>query len=95
MGFVENGETGVATQFANTNIAHFAVTPGIELDNPSTAINNGNISIVSNWNLGAGTTPGDLLFRFNSEHCSDICEVSPALIETPIGYFLDYGAELV
>ncbi|GAB2916049.1 hypothetical protein GCM10027093_63190 [Paraburkholderia jirisanensis] len=67
MGFVENGETGVATQFANSNVANLKVTPGIDLDNPSTAINDGNISILSNWNLGAGSSPTDLSFRFNGQ----------------------------
>ncbi|WP_434115625.1 filamentous haemagglutinin family protein [Paraburkholderia caffeinilytica] len=67
MNFVENGVAGVAAQFATTNIANFHVVPGVELDNPSTAINNGNISILTNWNLGAGTSPTDLAFRFNGQ----------------------------
>jgi filamentous hemagglutinin family protein len=67
MGFVEHGVQGVAAQFANTGIAGFAVVPGIDLDNPSTAINGGNISILTNWNLGAGSSASDLAFRFNGE----------------------------
>ncbi|WP_260858423.1 filamentous haemagglutinin family protein [Paraburkholderia sp. BCC1885] len=66
MGFVENGETGVVSQFA-ANAIHFNVTPGIELDSPSPAINNGNISVVTNWNLGAGSSPTDQLFRFDGQ----------------------------
>ena len=64
MGFVEKGVQGVATQFANTGIANFAVAPGIDLDNPDPKINGGNISIVTNWNLGAGTSENNLAFRF-------------------------------
>ncbi|WP_175049953.1 filamentous haemagglutinin family protein [Paraburkholderia sediminicola] len=67
MSFVENGLTGVAAQFATTNVANFHVVPGIELDNPSTAINNGDISVLTNWNLGAGASPTNLAFRFNGQ----------------------------
>ncbi|MFC7627171.1 filamentous hemagglutinin family protein [Paraburkholderia humisilvae] len=66
MGFVENGLDGVATQFANTGITNFAVVPGIELDNPSPSINDGDISILTPWNLGAGSST-DLAFRFHGE----------------------------
>ncbi|PQV46060.1 filamentous haemagglutinin family protein [Paraburkholderia sp. BL21I4N1] len=67
MSYVENGVSGVAAQFAGTGIANFHVVPGIELDNPGTAINNGNISVLTNWNLGAGTSPTNLAFRFNGQ----------------------------
>lgn len=67
MSFVENGLSGVAAQFATTNVANFHVVPGIELDNPSTAINNGDISVLTNWNLGAGASPTNLAFRFNGQ----------------------------
>ncbi|WP_233834827.1 filamentous haemagglutinin family protein [Paraburkholderia sp. ZP32-5] len=65
MGFVENGLNTVNNPFAGTGIANAHIAPGIELDNPSSAINNGNIEILTNWNLGAGTSPTDLAFRFN------------------------------
>jgi filamentous hemagglutinin family protein len=64
MNFVEHGVQNVASQFAATG---FAVVPGIELDNPNTAINDGNISILTNWNLGAGASSTDLAFRFNGQ----------------------------
>nr|WKF56263.1 hypothetical protein HUO10_000713 [Paraburkholderia busanensis] len=67
MSYVENGVSGVAAQFAGTGIANFHVVPGIELDNPSTAINNGDISVLTNWNLGAGTSQTNLAFRFNGQ----------------------------
>ncbi|HDR9583596.1 TPA: filamentous hemagglutinin family protein [Burkholderia stabilis] len=56
MGFIQSGlgANGPTLQGSTGNIANFRVAPGIEFDNPSTAINSGNISILSNWNLGAG-----------------------------------------
>jgi filamentous hemagglutinin family protein len=66
MSFVQSGETGVVSQFAGNNV-QLEVTPGIELDNPSSAINHGNISIVSNWNLDTGSSPTDPSFRFNGQ----------------------------
>ncbi|WP_446902030.1 filamentous haemagglutinin family protein [Burkholderia sp. YIM B11467] len=56
MGFIQGGlgANGPKLQGSTANIANFRVAPGIEFDNPGTAINGGNISILSNWNLGAG-----------------------------------------
>lgn len=56
MGFIQSGlgTNGPTLQGSTAGIANFRVAPGIEFDNPSTAINGGNISILSNWNLGAG-----------------------------------------
>jgi filamentous hemagglutinin family protein len=68
MKFVSTGVQGAAAALANTpfaGMANFAVVPGIELSNPDKAINNGDISILSTWNLGAGNSPTDLAFRFN------------------------------
>ncbi|WCM18167.1 filamentous hemagglutinin family protein [Paraburkholderia bryophila] len=67
MSYVENGVSGVAAQFAGTNVANFHVVPGIELDNPNTAINNGDISVLTNWNLGAGESLSNLAFRFHGQ----------------------------
>ncbi|CAB3748140.1 filamentous haemagglutinin family protein [Paraburkholderia solisilvae] len=61
MSFVENGANSVAAQFANTA---FTVVPGIELDNPDPNINSGNISVLTNWNLGALNSAGNPAFRF-------------------------------
>ena len=38
------------------SIANVHIRPGIELANPGDAINGGNISVLTNWNLGAGET---------------------------------------
>ncbi|MDS0791898.1 filamentous hemagglutinin family protein [Burkholderia pseudomultivorans] len=56
MDFVQNGlgENGPRLAGQTSNVPNFRVAPGIELDNPSRAINGGNISILSNWNLGTG-----------------------------------------
>ncbi|WP_346778753.1 filamentous haemagglutinin family protein [Burkholderia sp. Ac-20353] len=67
MGFVQQGVDSVAAQFAGTPVANFRVVPGIELDNPNPAINNGDISVLTNWNLGAGTSQTNLAYRFNGQ----------------------------
>jgi filamentous hemagglutinin family protein len=65
MGFVQTFQVAptAANGLGNLANANLVVAPGIELDNPSTAINNGNISILTNWNLGSGSSPTDLDFR--------------------------------
>ncbi|PCE32860.1 filamentous haemagglutinin family protein [Burkholderia ubonensis] len=67
MGFVRHGLDALADPFAGKNIANAHVAPGIELDNPSHAINGGDIQVLTNWNLGAGTSPTDLAFRFQGQ----------------------------
>jgi len=67
MGFVENFPIASTVTARFANIANFSVMPGIELDNPSPAINNGNISILTNWNLGAGTSPTNLAYRYQGQ----------------------------
>jgi len=67
MGFVGHGLDTVNNPFAGTGIANARIVPGIELDNPDAGINNGDIQVLTNWNLGAGTSPTDLAFRFNGE----------------------------
>ncbi|KDB08115.1 filamentous hemagglutinin family outer membrane protein [Burkholderia sp. lig30] len=56
MGFIQNGlgANGPTLIGQISDIANFRMASGIEFVNPSTAINSGNISILSNWNLGAG-----------------------------------------
>ena len=57
--FVENFRLADAAGYSNIgslgSIASLEVAPGIELDNSSTAVNGGNITVASAWNLGAGT----------------------------------------
>ncbi|WP_266157144.1 filamentous haemagglutinin family protein [Dyella silvatica] len=42
-----------------TGISNVQVRPGIELDNPAAGPQQGTISLLTNWNLGAGTTQKD------------------------------------
>ncbi|AOK19328.1 filamentous hemagglutinin [Burkholderia cepacia] len=67
MGFVQNGLGATANPFAGKNVANARVVPGIELDNPSAAINGGDIQVLTNWNLGAGTSPTNLAYRYQGE----------------------------
>ncbi|KVT19849.1 filamentous haemagglutinin family protein [Burkholderia ubonensis] len=67
MGFVQNGLGAMANPFAGKNVANARVVPGIELDNPSAAINGGDIQVLTNWNLGAGTSPTNLAYRYQGD----------------------------
>ncbi|WP_396332881.1 filamentous haemagglutinin family protein [Burkholderia anthina] len=67
MGFVRDGLDAMPDPFARTGIANARVVPGIELDNPSAAINGGNIQVLTNWNLGAGASAADPAFRFHGQ----------------------------
>ncbi|WP_233839096.1 filamentous haemagglutinin family protein [Paraburkholderia sp. ZP32-5] len=67
MGFVENFPIATSAIQRFANVDNFQVAPGIELDNPDPQINNGNISILSNWNLGATNASGAAVFRFGDE----------------------------
>ncbi|CAI8695720.1 Filamentous hemagglutinin [Burkholderia sp. IT-111MI5] len=67
MGFVQHGLDTLVDPFAGKNIANARIVPGIELDNPSAAINGGDIQVLTNWNLGAGVSPTNLAFRFDGE----------------------------
>ncbi|RQS65156.1 filamentous hemagglutinin N-terminal domain-containing protein [Burkholderia sp. Bp8963] len=67
MAFVRHGLDATANPFAGANVANARVVPGIELDNPSPSINGGNIQVLTNWNLGAGTSQADPVFRFHGQ----------------------------
>ncbi|WP_175904123.1 filamentous haemagglutinin family protein [Burkholderia seminalis] len=67
MGFVQHGLDTLVDPFAGKNVANARIVPGIELDNPSSAINGGDIQVLTNWNLGAGTSPTNLAFRFDGQ----------------------------
>ncbi len=72
MDFVQNGlgANGPTLAGQPSSIPNFRVAPGIELDNPSMAINGGNISILSNWNLGTGlpNNNGTIVPVFRYQH---------------------------
>lgn len=66
MGFVQNPKFSFAKRFAG--ISNLILRPGIELQNPSSTVNEGSIQIVTPWNLAAGRLNGDtpqLDYRFN------------------------------
>ena len=65
MGFIRNPGFTFENRFAN--IANFHARPGVELRNPDPTINGGAISILTAWNLGAGTDPNTLAFRYNGQ----------------------------
>ncbi|HEX7813723.1 filamentous hemagglutinin N-terminal domain-containing protein, partial [Dyella sp.] len=69
MGFVENAGVDAGSRFAT--IPNFHVRPGINLVNPDTNINQGDISILTNWNLGAGSQNADgslnLVYRYGDQ----------------------------
>lgn len=44
-------------------VAGLHVQPGVELVNSDLAVNGGNISVLSNWNLGAGSAADALIYR--------------------------------
>ncbi|NID14909.1 filamentous haemagglutinin family protein [Luteibacter yeojuensis] len=69
MGFVQQPGFTFGDRFAG--IANVHVRPGIELRNPVDGGNDGDIEVVTHWNLGAGVTGADgkpqLAYRYNGE----------------------------
>ncbi|BDU21028.1 hypothetical protein DYGSA30_24850 [Dyella sp. GSA-30] len=69
MGFVENPGFAFGSRFAS--VANFNVRPGINLVNPDTSVNSGNISVLTTWNLGAGVRNADgtlsLAYRYGNQ----------------------------
>ncbi|MGN6091794.1 MAG: two-partner secretion domain-containing protein, partial [Luteibacter jiangsuensis] len=57
MGFVQ--QPGFTFGHRFDGIANVHVRPGIELRNPADGANDGDIKVVTNWNLGAGVTGTD------------------------------------
>jgi filamentous hemagglutinin family protein len=63
MGFIE--KPGFTFESRLANVVNLQVRPGIELRNPDTSINSGDISLLTNWNLGAGLDQAALFYRYN------------------------------
>ncbi len=57
MGYVEQPGFAFGDRYAG--IANLSVRPGIELRSPADGPAGGDISVLTNWNLGAGTTASD------------------------------------
>ncbi|RAS38974.1 filamentous haemagglutinin family protein [Paraburkholderia bryophila] len=66
MGFVQHGLDTLTNPLIAAGVTS-SIVPGIELDNPSPSINHGDIQVLSNWNLGAGTSATDLAYRFDGQ----------------------------
>ncbi len=62
--YVETPGFAFESRFAG--IANFHARPGIDLENPQAGVNNGSISVLSNWNLGAMGDSG-LIYRYNGQ----------------------------
>ena len=69
MGFVQAPGFTFASRFAS--IKNFSIRPGIDLVNPDTKFNDGDIAVLSNWNLGAGIQNADgslaLAYRYGGQ----------------------------
>lgn len=57
MKYVEQPGYTFVNRFAD--VANLRIRPGVELENPDASVNGGDISVLTNWNLGAGITHGD------------------------------------
>ena len=66
-----------------TGIANLQISPGIELINPDANINGGDISVLTNWNLGAGVTAADgtiqLAYRYGVNPAVSASGTAPTL----------------
>ncbi|RUL63080.1 filamentous hemagglutinin N-terminal domain-containing protein [Dyella dinghuensis] len=64
-------------------IANLQISPGIELINPDASINGGDISVLTNWNLGAGVTAADgtiqLAYRYGANPSISASGTAPTL----------------
>jgi filamentous hemagglutinin family protein len=62
--FVENGGSAFAfdTRLSQLGVSGFTARPGIVLTNPG-----GDIDVLSNWNLGAGTSDTQLYYRYQGD----------------------------
>lgn len=100
--FVEN--FGLSNTPIAPGIGNVHLRPEIDLINPSRGVNNGNITVASNWNLGAGSEDSSgnvtLYFRTSSTHepgTLALRAVNNVNINASIsdGFFLQYlGSQL-
>ncbi|HET7332469.1 filamentous haemagglutinin family protein [Dyella sp.] len=72
MSYVEQPGYSFGDRFAG--LANLVLRPGITLTNPDANTNGGAISVLTNWNLGAGTTDADgvihLAYRYGATSAS-------------------------
>lgn len=81
MGFVEQPGYTFGNRYAG--IANLQVSPGVELINPDAGINGGDISVLTNWNLGAGVTAADgtiqLAYRYGANPAVSASGTAPTI----------------
>lgn len=81
MGYVQQPGYSFGNRYAG--IAKLQVSPGIELINPDAGINGGAISVLTNWNLGAGVTAADgtiqLAYRYGANPAVSASGTAPTL----------------
>jgi filamentous hemagglutinin family protein len=81
MGYVEQPGYSFGNRYAG--IANLQIRPGIELINPDANINGGDISVLTNWNLGAGATAADgtiqLAYRYGANSSVSASGSAPVL----------------
>ncbi|WP_284319242.1 filamentous haemagglutinin family protein [Dyella acidisoli] len=81
MGYVEQPGYSFGNRYAG--IANLVISPGIELVNPDANINGGDISVLTNWNLGAGVTAADgtiqLAYRYGANPSVSASGIAPTL----------------
>ena len=81
MSYVEQPGYVFGNRFAG--IANLQISPGIELINPDAAKNSGDISVLTNWNLGAGVTAADgtiqLAYRYGANPSVSASGMAPTL----------------
>lgn len=81
MGYVEQPGYSFGNRYAAT--ANLQIQPGIDLINPDASINGGDISVLTNWNLGAGVTAADgtiqLAYRYGANPAVSASGTAPLL----------------
>jgi hypothetical protein len=81
MSYVEQPGYTFGNRYAG--IANLQISPGIELINPDATINGGDISVLTNWNLGAGVTAADgtiqLAYRYGANPAVSASGTAPTL----------------
>nr|WP_225737609.1 filamentous haemagglutinin family protein [Dyella acidiphila] len=81
MGYVEQPGYSFGNRYAG--IANLQISPGIELINPVAGVNGGDISVLTNWNLGAGVTAGNgtiqLAYRYGANPAVSASGIAPTL----------------
>ena len=81
MGYVEQPGYSFGSRYAG--IANLQIRPGADLINPDASINGGDISVLTNWNLGAGVTAPDgtiqLAYRYGIDPAISASGTAPLL----------------